>query len=82
VIYRTCPHTRSIPIDVHLLLVPYDTGRRGWRSGAGPEHLLQAGLANHFRDNGHFVADIQVIEDDSACRAAFVAIDAILDGAA
>ena len=53
-------------MNVHLLLVPYDTARRGWRSGAGPEHLLQAGLTNHLQSNGHVVADIQVIEDDSA----------------
>ena len=53
-------------MDVHLLLVPYDTAQRGWRSGAGPEHLLEAGLTNHLQSHGHFVADIQVIEDDSA----------------
>ncbi len=40
--------------------------RRGWRSGAGPEHLLQAGLTTHLHRNGHFVADVQVIEDDAA----------------
>ena len=53
-------------MNVHLLLVPYDTARRGWRSGAGPEHLLQAGLTSHLQSRGHFVADIQAIEDDSA----------------
>ena len=55
-----------VPMNVHLLLVPYDTARRGWRSGAGPEHLLQAGLAEHLRSNGHIVEGIQIIEDDSA----------------
>jgi len=53
-------------LEIHLLLVPYDTARRGWRSGAGPNHLLQAGLTAHLQRNGHFVADIQIIEDDSA----------------
>ena len=53
-------------MDIHLLIVPYDTARRGWRSGAGPEHLLQAGLTTHLQRNGHIVANIQVIEDDSA----------------
>src|SRR5262245_66667517 len=53
-------------MNVHLLLVPYDTARRGWRSGAGPEHLLRAGLTDHLQRNGHVVAGIQVIEDDSA----------------
>ena len=53
-------------MNVQLLLVPYDTALRGWRSGAGPEHLLQAGLTDHLQGNGHVVAGIQVIEDDSA----------------
>jgi arginase len=52
-------------METHLLLVPYDTARRDWRSGAGPNHLLQAGLTTHLHSKGHFVADIQVIEDDS-----------------
>jgi arginase len=51
-------------MDIQLFLVPYDTARRGWRSGAGPEHLLNAGLTSHVHSHGHFVADIQVIEDD------------------
>ena len=49
-------------MDIQLVLVPYDTARRGWRSGLGPEHLLQAGLATYLRDRGHSVADIQVLE--------------------
>jgi arginase len=51
-------------MDIQLLLVPYDTARRQWRSGAGPEHLLQAGLTTHLQGRGHSVADIQVIEAD------------------
>src|SRR5438874_3093207 len=51
-------------MDIQLLLVPYDTARRCWRSGAGPEHLLQAGLTTHLQARGHSVADIQVIEAD------------------
>ena len=51
-------------MDVQLILVPYDTARRGWRSGAGPEHLLNVGLAPHLQSRGHVVADVQVIEDD------------------
>ena len=51
-------------MDIQLLLVPYDTARRGWRSGAGPEHLLQSGLAAHLKNRGHHVAGIQVIEAD------------------
>lgn len=51
-------------MDIQLILVPYDTARRGWRSGKGPEHLLQAGLAAHLQRHGHRVAEPQVIEDD------------------
>jgi arginase len=51
-------------MDIQLVLVPYDTARRGWRSGLGPEHLLQAGLTTYLRDRGHSVANIQVLEAD------------------
>jgi len=51
-------------MDIQLLLVPYDTARRSWRSGKGPEHLVQAGLATHLQRHGHRVAEPQVIEDD------------------
>ena len=51
-------------MQVQLILVPYDTARRGWRSGAGPEHLVRAGLADHLRGNGHAVAEVEVIEAD------------------
>jgi len=53
-----------VVMDVHILVVPYDTARRGWRSGAGPEHLLAAGLATHLHSRGHFVANIELIDDD------------------
>jgi arginase len=51
-------------MDVQLILVPYDTAHRAWRSGAGPEHLLRAGLAVHLETNGHSVAEVQIIEAD------------------
>lgn len=51
-------------MDIQLLLVPYDTARRQWRSGAGPEHLLKAGLTAHLQGRGHSVGDIRVIEAD------------------
>ncbi|HEU4747265.1 MAG TPA: arginase family protein [Gemmatimonadaceae bacterium] len=31
-------------MDLHLLVVPYDSGHRGARMGAGPERLLASGL--------------------------------------
>ena len=40
-------------MDIQLLLVPYDSGQRGWRCGAGPEHLVRAGLPAHLQRQGH-----------------------------
>jgi arginase len=51
-------------MHVQIIIVPYDTARRAWRSGAGPEHLLRAGLAAHLQGKGHSVAEVQVIEAD------------------
>jgi arginase len=57
-------------MKVQLLLVPYDSGHRGWRCGAGPEHLLRAGLQRHLELHGHVVTGVQVLEDDLAQRPA------------
>ncbi|NNG17872.1 MAG: arginase family protein [Gemmatimonadales bacterium] len=43
-------------MNVHILSVPYDSGQRGVRMGAGPEHLLEAGLETRLRTAGHAVA--------------------------
>jgi arginase len=53
-------------MDIQLLLVPYDSGQRGWRCGAGPEHLVRAGLPAHLHRQGHTVSAIHIIEDDPA----------------
>ncbi len=53
-------------MDIQLIVVPYDTAHRAWRSGAGPQHLLDAGLVSHLRAQGHQLADTRVIEDDPA----------------
>lgn len=42
-------------MDIQLLAVPYDSGNRGARMGAGPERLLEAGLESTLRDSGHCV---------------------------
>jgi arginase len=47
-------------VNVHLILVPYDTALRGWRMGAGPEHLVAAGLVPHIESLGHRVRLSQV----------------------
>ena len=53
-------------MDIQLLLVPYDSGQRRWRCGAGPEHLVRAGLPAHLQRQGHIVTAIHIIEDDPA----------------
>lgn len=40
---------------INLNLVPYDTGRRAWRMGAGPEHFLSGGLEAFLSSAGHHV---------------------------
>ncbi len=42
-------------MDIQLLAVPYDSGHRGARMGAGPEGLLEAGLERTLRESGHSV---------------------------
>ena len=51
-------------MEIRLLLVPYDSGQRNVRMGAGPEHLRAAGLEEHLAGQGHKV-DVQVIEPAS-----------------
>jgi arginase len=38
--------------DIRIIAVPYDSGHRGLRMGAGPEHLLDHGLGEGLRSNG------------------------------
>jgi len=51
-------------MEIRLLLVPYDSGQRNVRMGAGPEHLRAAGLRENLAADGHAV-DVQVIEPAS-----------------
>jgi arginase len=41
---------------IRLFTVPYDSGIRDVRMGAGPGHLLNAGLESHLRAAGHEVS--------------------------
>jgi arginase len=50
-------------LNVALIAVPYDTALRGWRSGAGPEHLLRAGLVERLESRGHIVTTETVTDD-------------------
>ncbi|HEV2734303.1 MAG TPA: arginase family protein [Longimicrobiaceae bacterium] len=47
-------------MDVRILAVPYDSGRREWRMGRGPEHLLRSGLEDALRARGHRVSTERV----------------------
>ena len=38
--------------SVSVFVVPYDSGHRGLRMGAGPEHLVEGGLAEALRTGG------------------------------
>ena len=51
-------------MNVTLILVPYDTAVRGWRMGAGPEHLVAAGLVPHLEGLGHRVRLTQVSAEE------------------
>ena len=42
-------------IMIHVIAVPYDSGRRGERMGAGPLRLLDAGVVRRIKATGHEV---------------------------
>jgi arginase len=42
-------------MDVQLVAVPYDSGHRGARMGAGPARLIEAGIERALSDQGHRV---------------------------
>lgn len=48
-------------MNVELLVVPFDTGVRGWRMGAGPEHLMRAGLEDRLRSAGRSVTSSVIV---------------------
>ena len=56
-------------MHVQIIIVPYDTARRGWRCGAGPEHLVAVTLASYAPEFD---------PDQGVCHAALIAIDAML----
>lgn len=53
------------PID--LVVVPYDSGRRGWRMGGGPLALIEHGVADRLRALG---LDVRVVDVELAGGAA------------
>jgi len=53
---------------IQVILVPYDSGHRNLRMGAGPEHFVNNGLAQVLESDGHEVF-IETIEAESDFRA-------------
>src|SRR4051812_44792680 len=51
-------------MHIDLIVVPYDSGHRGVRMGAGPEHLIARGLPAHLEARGH-VVDVGTITPPS-----------------
>jgi len=49
----------SVPTGVDVIVVPYDSGRRDWRMGAGPLRLVEHGLPDRLRALG---LDVRVVE--------------------
>jgi arginase len=53
--------------SVAILAVPYDSGHRALRMGAGPGHLLSNGMENALEASGHTVSS-EVLETPSSFR--------------
>ncbi len=71
-----------MPVNVSLVLVPYDTARRDWGMGRGPAHLLSAGLVEALASVGHAVelSTVDAAGDDQAeVRTAFELMAGIAD---
>jgi arginase len=48
-------------MEIRLLLVPYDSGQRSVRMGAGPDYLRNAGLTERLEAGGHKIST-QIVE--------------------
>ncbi len=55
-------------MKVQVIQVPFDSGFRGVRMGAGPEHLLHRGLKPFLINNG-YDGDVETIEPENSFRA-------------
>ncbi|MDQ3673396.1 MAG: arginase family protein, partial [Gemmatimonadota bacterium] len=47
-------------MNLQLLVVPYDSGHRGARMGAGPERLIEAGVESALSGHGHVVRTTRI----------------------
>src|SRR5215212_4838076 len=56
-------------MKVRLISIPYDSGRKDWRMGAGPTALIDAGIAEQISLDGHEVHITSVdLPDDFSTR--------------
>jgi len=47
-------------MDIHTILVPYDSGHRGARMGRGPLHFGEHGVSHRLRAGGHQVSEVTI----------------------
>jgi len=47
-------------MDIHTILVPYDSGHRGARMGRGPLHFAEHGASHRLRIQGHQVSEVTI----------------------
>ena len=47
-------------MDIHTILVPYDSGHRGARMGRGPLHFGEHGVSDRLRTGGHQVSEATI----------------------
>jgi arginase len=55
-----------MPQAVDIIAIPWDSGRRGWRMGAGPGAILDMGLAATLTEWGHDTRVVEVEQRDGA----------------
>lgn len=55
-------------MKIHILQVPYDSGNRSVRMGAGPEHLIRNGLSDLLQASGHDIT-VEMVESQTEFRA-------------
>ena len=47
-------------MNIQIIQIPYDSGHKGIRTGAGPEHFLQHGVDQILREAGHQVESYRI----------------------
>jgi arginase len=56
-------------MNVHIILVPYDSGAENVRMGRGPKAIVGAGLADRLRHEGHSVSLVHIRAPDRSLQA-------------